>query len=89
MSPLNVRRYRKPPTISPGLIFVRKHFLMGLYTERLIWGIGELIYGLHFPLARWSTRYVCDGERLLCMQEVEHSLGMQEGEQGGAGAAEG
>ena len=23
--------YRKPPNISPGLIFVRKHFLVGLY----------------------------------------------------------
>ena len=23
--------YRKPPTISPGLIFFRKRFLMGLY----------------------------------------------------------
>jgi hypothetical protein len=23
--------YRKPPTISPGLIYIRKRFLMGLY----------------------------------------------------------
>ena len=23
--------YRKPPNIRPGLIFVRKHFLKGLY----------------------------------------------------------
>ena len=25
--------YRKPPTISPGLIYFRKRFLMGLYKE--------------------------------------------------------
>jgi hypothetical protein len=31
--------YRKPPTISPGLIFFRKRFLMGLYRG------GGLIYG--------------------------------------------
>ena len=30
--------YRKPPNTRPGLIFVRKHFLMGL-------NIGELIHG--------------------------------------------
>ena len=30
--------YRKPPNISPGLIFVRKHFLVGLYMGRLIYG---------------------------------------------------
>ena len=32
--------YRKPPNISPGLIFVRKHFLVGLYMGRLIYGGG-------------------------------------------------
>ena len=46
--------YRKPPNISPGLILVRKPFLMGLYTGELIYGgayirgslyTGELIYG--------------------------------------------
>jgi hypothetical protein len=31
--------YRKPPTISPGLIYFRKRFLMGLYN-----GGGGLIY---------------------------------------------
>ena len=35
--------YRKPPNISPGLIFVRKHFLVGLY-------IGGRIYGEDFVL---------------------------------------
>ena len=42
-------RYRKPPNISPGLIFVRKHFLVGLYMGRLIYG-GGLIYGQDFVL---------------------------------------
>jgi hypothetical protein len=30
--------YRKPPTISPGLIYFRKRFLMGLYKGGLIYG---------------------------------------------------
>jgi hypothetical protein len=30
-------RYRKPPTISPGLIYFRKRFLMGLYKGGLIY----------------------------------------------------
>jgi hypothetical protein len=34
--------YRKPPTISPGLIYFRKRFLMGLYKEGLIYGGGGL-----------------------------------------------
>jgi hypothetical protein len=43
--------YRKPPTISPGLIFFRKRFLMGLYKggRGLIYG-GGLIHGRSFPL---------------------------------------
>ena len=46
--------YRKPPNISPGLIFVRKHILMGLYTG---WGLYTgggrgLIHGPHFGLAK-------------------------------------
>jgi hypothetical protein len=35
--------HRKPPTISPGLIYFRKRFLKGLYT-------GGLIYGRSFVL---------------------------------------
>jgi hypothetical protein len=31
-------QYRKPPTISPGLIYFRKRFLMGLYKGGLIYG---------------------------------------------------
>ena len=30
--------YRKPPNISPGLIFVRKHFFVGLYMGGLYTG---------------------------------------------------
>ena len=47
--------YPKPPTISPGLIFVRKPFLMGLYTGGLIYGGGGggLIYRLNFVLASY------------------------------------
>ena len=30
--------YHKPPNISPGIIFVRKHFLVGLYMRGLIYG---------------------------------------------------
>ena len=40
--------YRKPPNISPGLIFVRKHFLVGLYMGGLY--TGGLIYGQDFVL---------------------------------------
>ena len=36
--------YRKPPNISPGLILVRKPFLMGLYTG------GGLTYGRNLVL---------------------------------------
>jgi hypothetical protein len=41
--------YRKPPTISPGLIYFRKRFLMGLYKGGLIYG-GGLIHGRSFVL---------------------------------------
>ena len=33
-------KYRKPPTISPGLIYFRKRFLMGLYKGGYIRGGG-------------------------------------------------
>ena len=33
-------KYRKPPTISPGLVYFRKRFLMGLYKGGLIYGGG-------------------------------------------------
>ena len=35
---LHIIQYRKPPTISPGLIYFRKRFLMGLYKGGLIYG---------------------------------------------------
>jgi hypothetical protein len=40
--------YRKPPTISPGLIYFRKRFLTGLYKGGLIYG--GLIHGRSFVL---------------------------------------
>jgi hypothetical protein len=44
-------QYRKPPTISPGLIYFRKRFLMGLYKGGLIYGGGGgLIHGRSFVL---------------------------------------
>ena len=46
----SVLGYRKPPTISPGLIYFRKRFLMGLYKGGLIYG-GGLIHGRSFVLA--------------------------------------
>jgi hypothetical protein len=42
-------QYRKPPTISPGLIYFRKRFLMGLYKGGLIY-TGGLIHGRSFVL---------------------------------------
>jgi hypothetical protein len=45
----NLLNYRKPPTISPGLIYFRKRFLMGLYKGGLIYG-GGLIHGRSFVL---------------------------------------
>ena len=44
--------YSKPPTISPGLIYFRKRFLMGLYKGGLIYGGGGggLIHGQSFVL---------------------------------------
>ena len=38
------RTYRKPPTINTGLIFVRKHLLMGLETGGLLYSIVLLGY---------------------------------------------
>ena len=35
---VQIGKYRKPPTISPGLIYFRKRFLMGLYKGGLIYG---------------------------------------------------
>jgi hypothetical protein len=42
--------YRKPPTISPGLIYFRKRFLMGLYKGGGGLYTGGLIHGRSFVL---------------------------------------
>jgi hypothetical protein len=40
--------YRRPPTISPGLTFFRKRFLMGLYKGGgALYTGGGLIHGLY------------------------------------------
>jgi hypothetical protein len=41
--------YRKPPTISPGLIYFRKRFLMGLYKGGGLY-TGGLGHGRSFVL---------------------------------------
>ena len=35
---LSLKKYRKIPMISPGLIFVQKAFLLGLFSEGLVIG---------------------------------------------------
>jgi hypothetical protein len=47
-----IGEYRKPPTISPGLIYFRKRFLMGFYKGGLIYGGGGggLVHGRSFVL---------------------------------------
>ena len=47
--PESRRPYRKPPNISPGLIFVHMLFLVGLYMGAYIQG-GVVIYGQDFVL---------------------------------------
>ena len=44
-------RYRKIPIISPGLIFVQKAFLLGLYSEELIFG--GACYRKEFCVSKW------------------------------------
>ena len=44
------KAYRKPPTISPGLIYFRKRFLMGLYKGGGGLYTGGLIHGRSFVL---------------------------------------
>ena len=46
--------YRKPPNISSGLIFVRKHFLVGLYMGGL-YSEGLIFGGLRY--LSWNTGY--------------------------------
>ena len=42
--------YRKHPTISPGLIYFRKRFVMGLYKGGGLYTGGGLIHGRSFVL---------------------------------------
>ena len=44
-------KYRKIPTISPGLIFVKKAFLLGLFSGELIFG--GAYYWKEFCVSKW------------------------------------
>ena len=55
--------YRKPPTISPGLIYFRKRFLMGLYK-------GGLIYGWAYT---WTI--FCVSDKQVRHKQVSHKQG--------------
>ena len=55
--------YRKPPTISPGLIYFRKRFLMGLYK-------GGLIYGWAYT---WTI--FCVSNKQVRYKQVGHKQG--------------
>ena len=57
--------YRKPPTISPGLIYFRKRFLMGLYK-------GGLIYGWAYT---WTI--FCVSNKQVRHKQVSHKQGNQ------------
>ena len=45
-------QYRKIPIISPGLIFVQKAFLVGLYSGELIFG--GAYYWREFYVSKWA-----------------------------------
>ena len=60
---INLLRYRKPPTISPGLIYFRKRFLMGLYK-------GGLIYGWAYT---WTI--FCVSNKQVRHKQVSHKQG--------------
>ena len=54
----NEIQYRKPPNISPGLIFVRKHVLVGLYMGGLIYGRAYIRGGLYTG-GLYTDRILC------------------------------
>ena len=49
------KMYRKIPIISPGLIFVQKAFLLGLFLEELIFG--GAYYWKEFCVSKWVGLY--------------------------------
>ena len=57
--------YRKPPTISPGLIYFRKRFLMDLYK-----GGGGLLYGWAYT---WTI--FCVSNKQVRNKQVSHKQG--------------
>ena len=62
--------YRKPPTISPGLIYFRKRFLMGLYKGRLIYGGGGAYTWTIFCVSNKQVRH----KQVSHKQENKHVL---------------
>ena len=44
-------KYRKIPIISPGLIFIQKVFLLGLFSGELIFG--RAYYWKEFCISKW------------------------------------
>ena len=48
---ISVSKYRKIPIISPGLIFVQKAFLLGLFSGELIFG--RACYRKEFCVSKW------------------------------------
>ena len=63
--------YRKPPTISPGLIYFRKRFLMGLYKGGLIYGGGGAYTWTIFCVSNKQVRH----KQVSHKQENKHALG--------------
>ena len=59
-------RYRKPPTKSPGLIYFRKRFLMGLYKGGLIQG-WAYIYG-----GAYTWTIFCVSNKQVRHKQVSH-----------------
>ena len=61
----HISPYRKPPTVSPGLIYFRKRFLMGLHK-----GGGGLIYGWAYT---WTI--FCVSNKQVRHKQVSHKQG--------------
>jgi hypothetical protein len=60
--------YRKPPTISPGLIYFRKRFLMGLYKG----GRGLYTGGACVRGGAYTWTIFCVGNKQVGRKQVSH-----------------
>ena len=52
MDKIATKQYRKIPIISPGLIFFKKAFLLGLFSGELIFG--GAYYWKEFCVSKWA-----------------------------------